>query len=109
MKLFKITIIYFLLSVLILSSLNAYSEPTYPKRVVSLSPSITEIIYGIDAWDKLVGVTMYADFPPKAKELPNVGGWINPNLEMVLILKPDLVIWYRIRIRSSEINSEPWG
>lgn len=92
MKLFKITIIYFLLSVLILSSLNAYSEPTYPKRVVSLSPSITEIVYGIDAWDKLVGVTMYADFPPKAKELPNVGGWINPNLEMVLKLKPDLVI-----------------
>lgn len=63
-----------------------------PERIVSLSPNITQMIDGLGALDKVVGVTLYTDFPPEAKELPKVGGWINPNYEAILALKPDLVI-----------------
>lgn len=66
-----------------------------PQRIVSLSPNVTEIIYGLGAWDKIVGVTMYSDFPPQAKTIPKVGGWVNPNLEAIVKLKPDLVIFTR--------------
>jgi iron complex transport system substrate-binding protein len=92
MKIFKIPIIHFIILLILYPNLNINSETIYPERVISLSPSITEIIYGLDGWDKLVGVTMYSDFPPQVKDLPKVGGWVNPNLEMILKLKPDLVI-----------------
>ena len=63
-----------------------------PQRIIPLSPSVAEILYGIGAWEKVVGVTIYSDFPPEAKNLPKVGGWINPNLEAIIVLRPDLVI-----------------
>ena len=68
------------------------AEKQFPRRIISLSPSITEIIYALGAFDKLVGVSMYTDFPPEAESLPKVGGWINPNMEAILQLNPDLVI-----------------
>ncbi|MGQ0793235.1 MAG: ABC transporter substrate-binding protein [Deltaproteobacteria bacterium] len=64
----------------------------FPKRIVSLSPSTTEIIYGVGAWARVVGVTLYADFPPEAATLPKVGGWVDPNIEAIFALKPDLVV-----------------
>jgi iron complex transport system substrate-binding protein len=73
-------------------SLHSYSLEKPPKRIVSLSPSITEILYGIGAFNYIVGVTIYSDFPEEVKNLPKVGGWINPNIEAILLLKPDLVI-----------------
>ena len=87
------------------SSLFSYSG-NYPERVISLSPSITEIIYGIGAMKKVVGVTLYTDFPPEAKDLPNVGGWVNPNLEAIIELKPDLVMMVadQDRIFGEKIN-----
>lgn len=80
------------LSVLILICSNASNTDEFPRRIVSLSPSITEIIYGLGAWKNVIGVTLYSDFPPEARELPNVGGWVDPNLEAILVLEPDLVI-----------------
>jgi len=85
-------LVWVYLSALTLICFNASFSEGFPKRIVSLSPSITEIIYGLGAFDKVVGVTLYSDFPPEAKELPKVGGWIDPNLEAILALKPDLVI-----------------
>jgi len=64
----------------------------YPERIISLSPNITEIIYGIGAWEKVVGVTLYADFPPEVEGVPKVGGWVNPNFEEIVKLNPDLVL-----------------
>ncbi len=85
-----------LLSLLIVSYTNLYANSDGPpKRIVSLSPNVTEIIYGLGAWDKIVGVTMYSDFPPEAKTVPKVGGWVNPNLEAIVNLKPDLVIFMK--------------
>jgi iron complex transport system substrate-binding protein len=84
------------LSISILSYTTLYAKSDRPpQRIVSLSPNVTEIIYGLGAWDKIVGVTMYSDFPPEAKTIPKVGGWVNPNLEAIVKLKPDLVIFMR--------------
>jgi iron complex transport system substrate-binding protein len=61
-------------------------------RIVSLSPNATEILYGIGAFDRVVAVSTFCEYPPEVDKLPRVGGWTNTNLEQVLALKPDLVI-----------------
>jgi len=63
-----------------------------PKRIVSLVPSVTEILYALSAEPLLVGVTDFCDFPPEAKRQPKVGGMVAPSLEAIIALKPDLVI-----------------
>jgi iron complex transport system substrate-binding protein len=63
-----------------------------PRRIVSLSPNMTEILYGIGAFDQVVGISDYCTYPPAVSKLPSVGGWHNPNLEKLLALRPDLVI-----------------
>jgi iron complex transport system substrate-binding protein len=63
-----------------------------PARIVSFSPSITEILYGVGAFHRLVGVAEYSSYPPEAKSLPVVGNWPSPNLEKLIALRPDLVI-----------------
>jgi iron complex transport system substrate-binding protein len=61
-------------------------------RIVSLSPNATEILHGIGAFDRVVAVSTYCEYPPEVERLPRVGGWTNTNLEQVLVLDPDLVI-----------------
>ena len=68
------------------------SVPQPVRRVVSLAPSLTETLYALGAQGLLVGVTDYCDYPPEAQTKPKVGGPINPNLEQVVALKPDLVL-----------------
>jgi iron complex transport system substrate-binding protein len=63
-----------------------------PARIVSLVPSVTEIVYALGAEDRLVGRTDYCEYPPAARAKPSVGGMVNPNLEAVVALRPDLVI-----------------
>lgn len=63
-----------------------------PERIVSLSPSATEILDGVGAFDRVVAVSTYCEYPPEVKDLPRVGGWTDTNLEQVLALAPDLVI-----------------
>lgn len=61
-------------------------------RVVSLAPSNTEIIYEIDAEEHLVATTSLCDHPQKARKLSSVGGWINPDIDKIEELEPDIVI-----------------
>jgi iron complex transport system substrate-binding protein len=63
-----------------------------PRRVVSLAPSITEIVYALGAGDRLVGVCAQCNFPAAAARLPRVGGYLVPSVEMVLGSRPDLVV-----------------
>jgi iron complex transport system substrate-binding protein len=63
-----------------------------PRRIVSLSPNVTEMLYGMGAFSQVVGVSDYCTYPPEVTKLPSVGGWANPNLEKVAALRPDLVI-----------------
>ncbi|MBP5341990.1 MAG: ABC transporter substrate-binding protein [Bacteroidales bacterium] len=66
--------------------------PANPKRVVSLSPAVTEIIYALGAEDLLVGRTDFCTYPPEAEQIPSIGGISNLNIEKILSLNPDLVI-----------------
>ncbi len=63
-----------------------------PRRIVSLAPNITEIIFGLGLGDRLVGVTTYCDFPQAARKKHKIGGFSNPSLEAILALRPDAVI-----------------
>lgn len=63
-----------------------------PRRIVSLVPSATEILFALGGDDRLVGVTDYCDFPPAARKKTSVGGMVAPSLETIVTLRPDLVI-----------------
>lgn len=63
-----------------------------PQRIVSVSPSVTEILYGVGAWPQVVAVSQYCIYPDDVVNKPRVGGWGSTNLEQVTALKPDLVI-----------------
>jgi iron complex transport system substrate-binding protein len=63
-----------------------------PQRIISLSPNLTELVYDIGAQDQLVGDTDFCKFPPEAQKKEKIGGWINPNFEKIVSLKPDLVM-----------------
>lgn len=62
------------------------------KKVISMSPSVTELIYALDAQDQLIGVTRYCIYPPEAQEKTVVGGLLDVNYEVIYSLNPDLVI-----------------
>ena len=66
--------------------------PAPPQRIISLVPSVTEIIYALGGEDRLVGVTDFCDWPPEATQKPRVGGMLAPNLETVVALRADLVV-----------------
>jgi cobalamin transport system substrate-binding protein len=66
--------------------------PDGPLRVVSLAPSVTEIVYALGLADRLAGVTDYCNFPADAKKKPKIGGFYTPNFEVILTLKPDLIL-----------------
>ena len=85
------TAIFGIIAFVLLFSPHA-SASKAPERVISLSPNITQIIYALGAWDSVVGVTIYSDFPPEVKDTPKIGGWVNPNMEAIVSLKPDLVL-----------------
>jgi iron complex transport system substrate-binding protein len=61
-------------------------------RIVSLAPNLTETIYALGLQDRLVGDTDYCDFPPEARQKTKVGGAVNPSLEVIASLHPDLVL-----------------
>ena len=60
--------------------------------MISLAPNITEMIYALDQQSKLVAVTDYCNYPPEAKSKETIGALLNPNLEKIISLKPDLLI-----------------
>jgi iron complex transport system substrate-binding protein len=66
-----------------------------PERIVSMAPNITEILFALGLGGRVVGVTRFCDFPPEARALPRIGGLVDPNVEVVRSLDPDLVIAFR--------------
>ena len=63
-----------------------------PARIVSLLPSLTETVCALGACDRLVGVDRYSNWPASVQKLPQVGGGLDPNVEAVVALKPDVVL-----------------
>jgi iron complex transport system substrate-binding protein len=74
-------------------------QPTDPpirrfSRIISLVPAATEMLYAIGAGPRVIAVSSYDTYPPDVKKLPNVGALLDPNVERILSLKPDMVIVY---------------
>src|SRR3954469_24958895 len=67
---------------------------TRPQRIVSLVPAVTEMIYAMGDGARVAAVSNYAHFPAAVARLPQVGGLLDPSVERILALKPDLVIVY---------------
>ncbi|GAB4372710.1 MAG: ABC transporter substrate-binding protein [Deltaproteobacteria bacterium] len=63
-----------------------------PARIVSLAPSLTEIVFLLGAQDRLVGVTRFCNVPPEAARLPRIGGVVDPDVERIVAARPDLVL-----------------
>src|SRR5262245_36730178 len=67
-------------------------EPGGAPRVVSLTPSATEVVAALGATQLLVGVDDFSEYPPEVVRLPKVGSFLQPNLETIVKLTPTLVI-----------------
>ncbi|MDG6777828.1 cobalamin-binding protein [Thiomicrorhabdus sp. zzn3] len=80
------------------------SSPAEIKRIITLAPHLTEIVYSAGAGDKLVGVVNYSDYPETAQKLPIVGDHHALNLEAIIALKPDLILGWKSgnRLQDSE-------
>ena len=65
-----------------------------PSRIVSLIPAVTEMLFALGAGHRLVGVSSFDRFPPEVAKIPKVGALLDPDLERILSLQPDLVILY---------------
>ena len=66
--------------------------PDDPRRVISLAPSITEIIYALEQGNRLTGVTRHSDYPREATKLPRIGSYVRLDIERIVALNPDLCI-----------------
>jgi iron complex transport system substrate-binding protein len=63
-----------------------------PRRIISLAPNVTEILFTLDLDEEIVGVSTHCNFPEKARTKPRIGSYINLDFERIVSLKPDLVI-----------------
>lgn len=66
-----------------------------PHRIISLAPNVTEILFALGLSDRVVGVTRFCNHPPEARAKPKIGGLVDPDIEKILSLKPDLLIGFR--------------
>ena len=66
--------------------------PENPSRVVSLAPSLTEVVFATGQGARLVGATLYSNYPPEARDLPRVGSYVHLDIEKIMALKPDLCL-----------------
>lgn len=73
-----------------LLAMSAIAAP--PARIVSTAPSITEVLYSLGLGNRVVGDTTFCRYPPEARNKPKVGTYLDPNLETIASLHPDLVI-----------------
>ena len=81
------------------------AEPA--RRIVSLAPHITEILFAAGAGERVVGVVAYSDYPEAARALPQVGGYTQIDLEAIVGLRPDLVIGWRSGNRDAPLARLP--
>ena len=65
-----------------------------PRRVISLVPAVTEMLFAMGAGERVVGVSSFDRYPPSVESLPKVGALIDPDVERILSLRPDLVVAY---------------
>ncbi len=81
---------------------------TPPARVVSVLPSLTETVCALGACARLVGVDRYSNWPPEVKKLPQLGGGLDPNVEAIAALRPDVVLT-ATSSRAGALRARPQG
>ena len=74
------------------------------KRIVSLAPHITEMLFAAGAGDRVVGAVQYSDYPEAAKKIARVGGYTSVDMEKVAALKPDLVVAWKSGNRGAHLD-----
>jgi len=79
-------------------------QEKYPQRIVSLSPHTTELVFAAGAGDRLIGVSAYSDYPEEAKALPIVASSQQINIETILALEPDMIIYWQQGNSAADIN-----
>jgi iron complex transport system substrate-binding protein len=80
------------------------SLPRNPQRIISLVPSLTEIVCALGACDRLVATDRYSNWPAQVKALPKTGGFEDPEVEQMVALKPDLVLVSRSQRLSARLR-----
>ena len=73
-----------------------------PRRIVSTAPSVTELLFALGLGDRVVGVTRFCHYPPEVEKIARIGDYINPNIEAIASLKPDLVVVQQNPVHLSE-------
>lgn len=96
----------YLVALIAIHGCERQAPDTAPKkkieRVVSLTPSSTELVAAAGGLDRLVGVDRFSDHPPGVEKLPRVGDFLSPNLEAILELSPDLVVLDELQSKIGE-------
>ncbi len=77
------------------------AAPASARRIVSLAPSTTELLFALGAGDRVVGRTTWCRYPPEALRVPDLGDGLNPNIEAVAARQPDLVLMYRSQLNET--------
>jgi iron complex transport system substrate-binding protein len=73
---------------------GATAQQAAPQRIISLVPAVTEMLFAFGAGDQVVGVSSFERYPPEAREKTSVGALVDPDVERILALRPDLVVVY---------------
>jgi len=84
----------FVALLVVVGALEGVGRAAAPQRIVSIIPAVTEMIFAMGDGGKLVGVTSFDRFPPEVSRITRVGALLDPDLERILGLKPDLVVLY---------------
>jgi len=83
-----------LVALIVLATAPSAQTPSRPQRIISLVPALTEMLFAVGAGPQVVAVSSFDNYPPQVKNLERVGALLDPNLERILALKPDLVAIY---------------
>lgn len=98
----------------ILQARPPQDRPSIPRRIVSLVPATTEMLFAMGAGERVIGVGSYDRFPPDVETRTKLGGLVDPNIEVLFTLRPDLVIAYdtqtdlRARLARAAIPTFPY-
>jgi len=79
---------------LCIATVAALQPPPRPSRIISLIPAVTEMLFAVGAGSQVVGVSSFDHYPAAVEKLPRVGALLDPDLEAILALRPDLVVIY---------------
>ncbi len=106
-----LTIILIIAAVLVILSWRSTLERSQVEglRIVSLSPAITEILFELGVGEQIVGASEHSDYPPEAKRIPQVAKYGDPNIELIIRAKPDLVIGQEIAAGKNKLLQSKVG